>query len=451
MNKFSYEKRMIKNLLGDEMYNKLVKRNAILAGGAITSLFTRSAINDFDIYFRDEESLVSLMKHNWQIQAMTKKSILLRNYNQDVQFIFFNYFKNAEEIFQSFDFTINMGAFDFATEEFVLHEDFFYANTKKVLQFNPNTAFPLVSAMRLDKYISRGYVAPKLDSTAIALACMSLDIKTWGEFKEHIGGMYGENIDDAFDKADDAPFDIKEALTLMQDITFDTQELKEKYIEKMSNMDTSKEAILYRIMKRPINFLHWKNEFYGFNEKDELVITLGRASYVKDTDKIMSPSEFFKGKLVYKYVFRDGSGYKSIYDHSFKYELGKEVFADKDGFEKSKREVKSGVKLSSGQNLFFHTKGDILEGFYSDEKDAVIIECAVLPDEFTGIGDNGKLKFLRCIPLREITKEEILGLNNNSNPYGFSNVGNEEGEESTGASASAQCNGEATETEPDFF
>ena len=46
---YEVEKRKIKEMLGSEVYDVLKETKCVLAGGAITSLFTNKEINDFDI------------------------------------------------------------------------------------------------------------------------------------------------------------------------------------------------------------------------------------------------------------------------------------------------------------------------------------------------------------------------------------------------------------------
>ena len=126
----------------------LKRYHVIVAGGCITSLFTNKEINDVDMYFKSKKDLSDFlyeeMQANWVI-AHTDKAILFKYDNKKIQAIYFKFYETAEQIFDTFDFTVCMGAYDFDKEEFVLHNDFLRHNASKILKFNSNTAFPIVS------------------------------------------------------------------------------------------------------------------------------------------------------------------------------------------------------------------------------------------------------------------------------------------------------------------
>ena len=156
-----YEKSRIKHLLGDRVYELLQMNNAILSGGALTSIMTGKDINDFDIYFRSENDLLSLANDIYaasesskmassgyfslRVNELTGKSIMCSSTDTDqlVQLILFKYFDSINSLFESFDFTCCMGAFDFSTESFVFHDDFLRHCAQKHLKFNDKTDFPI--------------------------------------------------------------------------------------------------------------------------------------------------------------------------------------------------------------------------------------------------------------------------------------------------------------------
>lgn len=126
---YIFEKNKLYNFLGTSLVNTLKQHKAYIAGGTITSLFSNNPVNDIDLYFRDEESLSELIEeiyddsNDW-VNALTSKALLVRVDDKEIQMIHFKYFEKAEEIFDTFDYTVCMGAFDFESEQFVLHEDF---------------------------------------------------------------------------------------------------------------------------------------------------------------------------------------------------------------------------------------------------------------------------------------------------------------------------------------
>lgn len=422
LSRYKFEKDLLKKMLGGT-YNVLKENNAILAGGAITSLFTRKPINDFDIYFRNETDAVNMLRDGGSVHSFSKKAVMLGCDGNMVQLIYFNYFADAHEIFKSFDFTINMGAFDFTTEEFVFHEDFFLHNTKRMLRFNPETAFPIVSALRIEKYTTRGFVIPATDNTSVMLACMNLKIDTWGEFKEQAGGMYGTNMDEVFNFADDEPFDLDKAISIVREMELYEGDLKDMMIDRLNEegniFSNDKDNIAYRMTSSPIEFLEFNDKFYGFNN-DKYVVTLEDRELIKGDDKVMSAKEFFKGRKVYKHVEKDdGGNYFSFYNNSFMYELGKETFPNISEFKRIKEKQSQGLYIPSNEELYFYLRGDILDGYYKDGNNKAILECTVHPEELSSIHGDNKLAFLRCIPVREVSEAFIKG--EEEGDFGFTN------------------------------
>lgn len=213
----------IKSQIDPDVYSLFQESGAVLAGGAVTSLFTSREINDWDIYFKTKSGFCNVIREMYgynkdsytsgigsmRITHFTKRSILTDVSGENVQLIGFKNFETVENIFKSFDFTINMGAFDFATESMILHEDFMKHNSQRFLSFNERTDFPLISALRVDKYRERGYSISKAQMFRILLAVNSKNFESWEDIKNELGGLYGLNPDEIFDET--KPFDINEA------------------------------------------------------------------------------------------------------------------------------------------------------------------------------------------------------------------------------------------------
>jgi hypothetical protein len=103
----------IKANLGN-LYDLLQEEKALLAGGAVTSLFCNREINDWDIYCPSKWSVArvmvdafednnSLNSYELLVSTVTKKSVMARRGHKTkteetlIQFITFDYFKSAEE------------------------------------------------------------------------------------------------------------------------------------------------------------------------------------------------------------------------------------------------------------------------------------------------------------------------------------------------------------------
>lgn len=171
---------------------------AYIAGGALTSVFTRQPINDYDIYFKSEQSFRDAVENAygdglWCVDV-SKRAATFAEGNSVYQFMHFGFFPTASEIFDAFDFTACMAAYDFDAKELVLHDDFLTHCSQRFLRFNPGTRYPLASAVRVLKYQDRGYSIGKGDITRIALACRKVEINSWEDLKDQIGGAYGDKV-----------------------------------------------------------------------------------------------------------------------------------------------------------------------------------------------------------------------------------------------------------------
>lgn len=197
-----------------------------IAGGAITSLVTNSDIKDLDIYIKnklDMVPLISALDKEARLLSVTDKSILYRmNYGQDtrlINLILINSYKTPEEIFNDFDFTCVMGAYDIKSEKFTFDEDFLIDNSMKQLRYNPNTKFPLMSCLRVKKYEIKGYKISKNEMTKILLSVCKLEINSYEDLAKQIGGLYGFNVEELFDT--EVEFDMGNVINTFTEITED--------------------------------------------------------------------------------------------------------------------------------------------------------------------------------------------------------------------------------------
>ena len=268
---YEVEKRKIKEMLGSEVYDVLKETKCVLAGGAITSLFTNKEINDFDIYFTSKESLSQvfaqavgvsedevLSPYDLIVKFATKRSMLcVDKYGQQkLQFIHYKIHPNIESIFQSFDFEHVMGAFDFATEEFVLHENFMKANAQRLMQFNTATDFPITSMMRVQKYKERGYTISKAQMLRIAFTIANKKYASWQDVKSEISGLYGIAPEDMFDET--KTFSLEEVV-----LQLDKLVLNDKYVNR--KQPTFQECV--ELMKH--NFSNNFNNYLAQFEDDD--------------------------------------------------------------------------------------------------------------------------------------------------------------------------------------
>jgi hypothetical protein len=172
---------------------------AYAAGGAIASIFTATEIRDVDVYFKSREAFELAVCQSYDeglwCVGSSKRAVTFADQSKNItQLMHFDFFPTAADIFKAFDYTVVMGAYDYDAKEFVFHDEFLKHNSQRFLRFNPSTRYPLASATRVLKYQQRGYTIGKGDILKIAMACRGVRIESWDDFKDQIGGAYGDKV-----------------------------------------------------------------------------------------------------------------------------------------------------------------------------------------------------------------------------------------------------------------
>lgn len=295
---FEVEKAKIKQMIGSELYDLFKDTKCVLAGGAITSLFTSKEVNDLDIYFTSKEGLSQVFANVYAVsndeylnefdmivKFATERSMLcIDKYNQQkVQLIHYKIHENVQSVFASFDFEHVMGAFDFTTEEFVLHENFLKANAQRLIQFNPATDFPITSLLRVSKYRERGYSISKAQMLRVAFTIANKEYDSWEKVKSEVSGLYGIAPDDLFDET--KPFSLEEVLLQLDKVV-----LNDKYMHtKQPNFEDCIKLMAHSFSD---NFNNWltqnqpkkKDEDVFFSFYEDLYFKCQQDNY--DAEKI---------------------------------------------------------------------------------------------------------------------------------------------------------------------
>jgi hypothetical protein len=291
------EKKLIEAIKSKEAIEILKESNAIIAGGAITSLFTKQPINDLDIYFRSYEDLEVFVrlacdgevedKDAWEHfkvkekdvhcgdfgsytlihNGLTTKSCLFTTHQRDqfeestkLQLIHFAFYKSPKEIFKTFDFTINMAAYDFKYQEFIFHEDFLKDLSQRSLVVNTATAFPMISVVRVDKYKQRGFEISRKELFKLLVAVNKVKITSWKELRAHLGGLYGATDTNLFD--DSKEFSLDEAIEQL--INLESQEFDPSFVrQSMSSRNILRNIQIEHKMLEP------QLTFYKFVTKNQ--------------------------------------------------------------------------------------------------------------------------------------------------------------------------------------
>lgn len=289
-------------------------KDCFIAGGSITSIYTNKPINDIDVYPKTEaafEDLVHLMFESGYFCADVSERAVTFVQGDDIpiQIMHFDTFETAEKIFECFDFTVCMGAYDVDTKKFVLHDDFLEDCCQRVLRFNPKTRFPYASAWRVNKYKERGYTIGKFENFKILAACALKPINSWDELVDQIGGIYGE----AVRVPEDTPFSIENMFAAMNDrLTFPTK----------SPVGSAEEVIL-AVGKREIEYYQLNGKFYArvYTDSDDYEPVPCRPV----NGKMVDVGEIFKDRVFFKKVYRNGDELVSMYKPTFKYVVGEYV------------------------------------------------------------------------------------------------------------------------------
>lgn len=177
------------------VYSILVKYNAFLVGGALTSLFSHATINDLDIYFSTEDDFLhcneELSKH-YRPFIKTNNATTYRHLTPvPIQLIKTVIKPTIQEIFNEFDFTVCMAGYSFAKKEFVFHHDFFKHLSQRMLVFNTNSKHVFHALLRVEKYKKRGYSFSRKELYKIIGCIIALKIETNEDLISLLQGMYG--------------------------------------------------------------------------------------------------------------------------------------------------------------------------------------------------------------------------------------------------------------------
>lgn len=203
-------------------------KGAFIAGGSLTSVFTGHTINDVDFYFKTKEDFAEAValayeESFWCVSATDRAVTFVNNDNDNViQLMHFDFFETAEAIFDAFDYTVCMAAYDLDKQEFVFHEDFWKHASQRFLRFHSGTRYPYGSLMRVLKYQDRGYKIGKSDLLRIGLSLQNVPLNSWDDLAAAIGGQYGEKAKIETDK----PFSLEAAMDMFKDIEFASVEGK---------------------------------------------------------------------------------------------------------------------------------------------------------------------------------------------------------------------------------
>lgn len=397
---YQKEKNILKRLI-PKTFEILEKYNCYIAGGAITSLFTGQAINDIDIYFKDKAELFEILYKEFSgeyIIYVSKKAITFKLSSEEtIQFIYMNYYNKAQEIFDDFDFTINMGAFDIQKDKFILHEDFLKDIARKKLVINTNTAFPLVTGTRILKYQQKGYTIDNLEMTKLMLTINKKTIRSYKKLEEQLGGMYGENILELTKEDKEKKFNMNNIIDKLNHY-YDEEHIFNRENEEMKKiLNIDDEIIMWlTLLNYKLPYFEHKEDYYIYLKKDdyirvnkEYINTYYNLIYrMKSIEKILDTTI-----ILYKFVHKKGDRYYSFYDGNYEYEKGK-------------------IQEPRNENnwLYLRKFEELKNASYANEKDRALLKCAVNIEDLDTLMKSGDIltKKLKVLDIKDISNDEII-------------------------------------------
>jgi hypothetical protein len=186
----------------------LEKYNMIIAGGAITSIFSDYPIKDLDVYPRNPEYLSSFKKEFIELikskgnagdgskhtsgnaETFLYKKIVVQAISKMADCVTVqNPERSPEDILRKFDWTVCMGAFDFKTHEFILYDKFLADLAMRRLIFNCNTDYPICSLHRLTKYEKKGFHIQAGEIVKLSLCIAKLEMNSYADLKDQLMGI----------------------------------------------------------------------------------------------------------------------------------------------------------------------------------------------------------------------------------------------------------------------
>jgi len=181
-----------------KLRRKLTEENVYIAGGAVTSVFSRKPVFDYDLYFTDFDNYISV-KRWFDIRLEADIELIISTDTADTykykdkvyQLIYGVDFINESitKVVGKFDFTVCMGMYSMKHGFFILHEDFIRHIAERVLEYNPLSEYPFASLIRTIKYQKKGYVITPSQMVRLALKTHSIPLNNLADLRKQLMGI----------------------------------------------------------------------------------------------------------------------------------------------------------------------------------------------------------------------------------------------------------------------
>lgn len=183
----------------DGILNEMKGLGMVLCGGAITSLFSNQHVSDLDFYVKNSSKIgeANAFLNRWfnsskpfiSINAISYRRKSPRSKKIYQAQLITRFTGSCHKIFENFDFTVCMGAFDFELDTFAFGERFHQDLAARRLVYGGASRYPICAMYRTRKYQKKGFTLPGSTVMHIALSIVRLEIKTYKDLKEQLQGI----------------------------------------------------------------------------------------------------------------------------------------------------------------------------------------------------------------------------------------------------------------------
>jgi hypothetical protein len=216
--KYAREAAFLGDQMGSDVLALMSRFGGVVAGGAVTSVFSSARVNDFDLFFPTEKHLQdaigSLALDDKAINTDSALSVVLGGHRIQLVKVLT---RTAPEIIQSFDFTICQGAFDL-DDGFIFGADFFQHLAQRRLVFNIKAEYPICSLYRARKFLKRGFTLSGIEAIKLGLRIHSLKIETYRDLRAQLMGidtLFLRDLTDSLKGQDEKAYDLNDFLATL--------------------------------------------------------------------------------------------------------------------------------------------------------------------------------------------------------------------------------------------
>lgn len=203
-------------LFNSEELKTVAMNNSFITGGAITSLLLDEDVNDYDIYFKNSDELLKVLKSllpseitydvsDYRVKILKQNSVIEQHViNGYTLFITDNavtissseytfqlitrFVGNPEEIHSNFDFVHTHCYYLPSINKLVLKENAMKAILTRELHYT-GSKYPLASIIRTRKFIERGWTVNAGQYLKMAVQLNEFDLKDREVLREQLTGV----------------------------------------------------------------------------------------------------------------------------------------------------------------------------------------------------------------------------------------------------------------------